>query len=100
MPARALPCRLHGNASMQLHALTLLVLTRAPGITLASSSNQRRHSSGGATNPYDVGLLRNCASVWCVPVPPSKIDYRCVHSIENSVVVAPGHVEQATQGIC
>lgn len=41
------------------------------------NSNQRRHSSGPVTNPYDVGLLRNCAGVWCVRVPPSKVDFRC-----------------------
>lgn len=40
-------------------------------------SNQRRHNSGSATNPYDLGVFRNCASVWCVRVPPPKIDYRC-----------------------
>lgn len=44
--------------------------------TYENFSNQRRHSAGGVTNPYDRGLLRNCTSVWCAGVPPPKIDYR------------------------
>jgi hypothetical protein len=43
---------------------------------LSTGSNQRRHTPGGVTNPYDLGIFRNCASVWCVRVPPPKIDYR------------------------
>jgi hypothetical protein len=39
-------------------------------------SNQRRHTAGGVTNPYDMGIFRNCASVWCVRIPPSKVDFR------------------------
>jgi hypothetical protein len=27
-------------------------------------------------NPYSIGLFGNCASVWCIKVPPSRVEFR------------------------
>ncbi len=37
-----------------------------------------RYNHSSAPNPYDRGCLRNCADVWCVPTPASKVKFRWV----------------------
>jgi hypothetical protein len=27
-------------------------------------------------NPYSIGLFGNCATVWCIRVPPSRVEFR------------------------
>lgn len=36
----------------------------------------RRYNHDNRPNPYSRGLLRNCAEVWCMPVPPSRVKFR------------------------
>jgi hypothetical protein len=36
-----------------------------------------RYNHNQVPNPYSEGLFGNCASVWCVRIPPSKVDFRC-----------------------
>lgn len=35
-----------------------------------------RYNHDNRPNPYSRGLLRNCAEVWCMPVPPSRVKFR------------------------
>lgn len=35
-----------------------------------------RYNSDNRVNPYSEGILRNCASVWCVRIPPCKVKFR------------------------
>ncbi|GAX81070.1 hypothetical protein CEUSTIGMA_g8505.t1 [Chlamydomonas eustigma] len=35
-----------------------------------------RYNSDERRNPYDKGILGNCFEVMCMPIPPSKIDFR------------------------
>ena len=35
-----------------------------------------RYNHDSRPNPYDRGVLLNCAEVWCSPVPPPKVPFR------------------------
>lgn len=35
-----------------------------------------RYNHSSMPNPYNMGILRNCGSIWCVRIPPSKVDFR------------------------
>mmetsp|Transcript_17328 Transcript_17328/g.29618 ORF Transcript_17328/g.29618 Transcript_17328/m.29618 type:complete len:463 (-) Transcript_17328:349-1737(-) len=35
-----------------------------------------RYNHDNRPNPYDMGILRNCAQVFCTPTPPSQVDFR------------------------
>ncbi|GLC42428.1 hypothetical protein PLESTB_001097600 [Pleodorina starrii] len=35
-----------------------------------------RYNHDNRPNPYSRGCLRNCAEVWCMPVPPSRVQFR------------------------
>ncbi|KAG2422584.1 hypothetical protein HXX76_015912 [Chlamydomonas incerta] len=35
-----------------------------------------RYNHDSRPNPYDRGILLNCAEVWCSPVPPPKVPFR------------------------
>jgi palmitoyltransferase ZDHHC9/14/18 len=37
-----------------------------------------------SSNPYDLGVLRNCASVWCSPIPAPKIRFRAYVDDESA----------------
>ncbi|KAF8060562.1 PAT04 [Scenedesmus sp. PABB004] len=50
-----------------------------------------RYNHSAVPNPYDQGVLRNCASVWCVPVPPSKVQFRAFVDEVKKVPVEMGY---------
>lgn len=49
-----------------------------------------RYGYDRSANPYDQGCLRNWASVWCIPTPPSKVDFRAYVDPRRSVEDAIG----------
>lgn len=44
-----------------------------------------RYNHDSRPNPFDLGILRNCAEVWCTRVPASQVDFR-------AYVDAPDHI--------
>jgi palmitoyltransferase ZDHHC9/14/18 len=52
--------------------------TLLPGWCGHCCCRHHRYNHNQVPNPYDEGLLRNCASVWCGRTQPSKVHFRCV----------------------
>ena len=56
-----------------------------------------RYNNDDRPNPYDEGLVKNCMSVWCMTVPPSKVDFRAFLET-SSVGGGEGDVEGGRGG--
>lgn len=72
-------------AAVALAAYTALFFLFVGGLSFFHmylvSTNQTtyenfRYGYDRSRNPYDRGCLHNWGSVWCVPTPPCKVDYR------------------------
>uniref|UniRef100_A0A383W6T4 S-acyltransferase n=1 Tax=Tetradesmus obliquus TaxID=3088 RepID=A0A383W6T4_TETOB len=52
-----------------------------------------RYNHNQVPNPYDEGFFSNCASVWCVRVPPSKVQFRAFVDEVQRLPVEMGYSE-------
>ncbi|WIA15175.1 hypothetical protein OEZ85_001859 [Tetradesmus obliquus] len=52
-----------------------------------------RYNHNQVPNPYDEGFFSNCASVWCVRVPPSKVQFRAFVDEVQRLPVEMGYPE-------
>lgn len=53
-----------------------------------------RYNHNQVPNPYSEGIFRNCASVWCVRIPQSKVQFRWVNCCYCCNITAPGRAPQ------
>lgn len=72
-------------AALALMAYTFLFFLFVGGLTGFHSylvaTNQTtyenfRYNNSDMPNPYDIGIFRNCAQVWCMRIPKSRVDFR------------------------
>lgn len=66
----------HVDESSNGPPLLALILHHQLPTCTSRSPSVLRYNHDDRPNPYDLGLWRNCAEVWCVPIPPSQVNFR------------------------
>lgn len=67
---------MHAHLTITFEAPATVVFCASHLLMLRPLRAVRRYNHNQVPNPYDEGFLGNCASVWCVRVPPSKVQFR------------------------